>query len=149
MHIVSQIMGLPSTAPFNTKVQECSTLTRRNRHAPDPQPNHSSAGSSVDRAFQYKSPSMSGPLTILVIIGILDMEKATSVLAALDAGKFPDQNQVNQAIDWVLINGIPEIEPSGRGELSAQGKIIANGLREVLQAYKQLGSNKNGQCLRR
>ena len=90
-----------------------------------------------------------GPLTILVIIGILDMEKATSVLAALDAGKFPDQNQVNQAIDWVLINGIPEIEPSGRGELSAQGKIIANGLREVLQAYKQLGSNKNGQCLLR
>ena len=90
---------------------------------------------------------MSGPLTILVIIGILDMEKATSVLAALDAGKFPDQNQVNQVIDWVLVNGIPEIEPSGGGELSAQGKIIANGLREVLQAYKQLGSNKNGQCL--
>jgi hypothetical protein len=75
------------------------------------------------------------------------MDKTTSVLAALDAGKFPDQNQVNQAINWVLVNGIPEIEPSGGGQLSAQGKVIANGLREVLQSYKQLGSNKNGSFL--
>jgi hypothetical protein len=71
------------------------------------------------------------------------MDKTTSVLAALDAGKFPNHNQINQAIDWVLTNGIPEIEPSGGGELSAQGKVIANGLREVLLSYKQLGSNKN------
>jgi hypothetical protein len=73
------------------------------------------------------------------------MEKTTSILGALDAGKYPDQKQVNQAIDWTLVDVLPEIEPSGEGELSAQGKIIANGLREVLQSYKQLGSNKNGQ----
>jgi hypothetical protein len=78
----------------------------------------------------------------------LVMEKATSVLAAFDAGKFPDQSQANQAIDWVLVNLIPEIEPSGGGELSAQGKAISNGLREALKAYKQLGSNKNGQYFR-
>lgn len=72
------------------------------------------------------------------------MDKATSVLAALDAGKLPDQEQVNQAIDWVLNSAIPELEPSGRGELSEQGKVIANGLRDVLQSYKQLGSAKNG-----
>jgi hypothetical protein len=73
------------------------------------------------------------------------MEKATLVLGALDAGKFPDQNQVNQAIDWVPVKIIPAVEPSGGGELGAQGKIIANGLREVLESCKQLGSNKNGQ----
>lgn len=72
------------------------------------------------------------------------MEKATSVLAALDAGKFPDQKQINEAIDWVLLNGIPEIEPSGSGKLSEQGQVIANGIREVLRSYKQLGSSKNG-----
>jgi hypothetical protein len=74
------------------------------------------------------------------------MDKTTSVLAALDAAKFPDQKQINHAIGWMLVNGIPEIEPAGGGELSAQGKAIANGLREVLQAYKQLGLNKNSQC---
>lgn len=72
------------------------------------------------------------------------MDKTTSVLAALDAGKFPDQKQINQAIDWALTNLIPEIEPAGSSELSAQGKVIADGLREILRAYKQLGSNKNG-----
>jgi hypothetical protein len=75
------------------------------------------------------------------------MDKVTSVLAALDANKFPDQNQINQAIDWVLVNVIAEFEPSEGGELSAQGKLIAGGLREVLQAYKQLGSAKNGRFL--
>jgi hypothetical protein len=76
------------------------------------------------------------------------MDKATSVLAAFDAGKFPDQKQVNQATDWVLVNLISEIEPQDVGELSAQGKAISNGLREVLQAYKQLGTNKNGRYCR-
>ncbi|KZP20679.1 hypothetical protein FIBSPDRAFT_911054 [Athelia psychrophila] len=72
------------------------------------------------------------------------MDKTTSVLAALDAGKLPNQKQVNQAIDWITENVIPEAQPQGGGELSAQGRVIANGLREVLSAYKQLGSSKNG-----
>ncbi|KAF7981273.1 hypothetical protein HWV62_34169 [Athelia sp. TMB] len=72
------------------------------------------------------------------------MDKTTSVLAALDAGKLPNQKQVNEIIDWITDNVIPEVQPSGTGELSAQGRIIANGLREVLQSYKQLGSAKNG-----
>ena len=73
------------------------------------------------------------------------MDKTTSVLAALDAGKLPNQKQVDQIIDWVTQNVIPEVQPSGGGELSAQGRVIANGLREVLQSYKQLGSAKNGE----
>lgn len=72
------------------------------------------------------------------------MDKTTSVVAAFDAGKIPDQKQINAAIDWVLTNGIPEIEPEGSGQLSAQGRVIANGMRDVLKSYKQLGSAKNG-----
>lgn len=71
------------------------------------------------------------------------MDKATSVLAALDAGKIPDHKQVATVIDWLLTTGIPEVEPSGSAQLSQQGRAIADGLREVLKAYKQLGESKN------
>lgn len=78
------------------------------------------------------------------------MDKTTSVLAALDAGKLPDQNQINQSIDWVLVNFIAELESGtgGDSELSKQGRVIAGGVREILRAYKQLGSNKNGRWWR-
>ncbi|EGN98629.1 hypothetical protein SERLA73DRAFT_107695 [Serpula lacrymans var. lacrymans S7.3] len=72
------------------------------------------------------------------------MDKTTAVIAAFDAGKLPNQHQVNQYIDWSLNNVLSTVDSPGAGKLSEPGKILANGLRNVLQAYRQLGSNKNG-----
>jgi hypothetical protein len=71
------------------------------------------------------------------------MDKSSSVLAALDAGKLPTTQQVNQFIDWLKDVGIARLEPSQELELSTQGQILADDLRGVLDAYKQLGRDKN------
>ena len=76
------------------------------------------------------------------------MDKASSVMAALDAGKFPSQQQINAFIDWFLNSPLSQIEPTSEGgELSEQGRIIVEDVRDLLTAYKQLGENKNGQAL--
>lgn len=75
------------------------------------------------------------------------MEKLTSVLAALDAGKLPSQQQTNQFIDWLITYGITQIEPGASDNLSKQGRLLADDIRGVLEAYKQLGSNKNADNL--
>lgn len=72
------------------------------------------------------------------------MEKTTSVLGALDAGKLPSTQQFTQFIDWLNKVAIPSIEPSSSGNLSSQGRLLATRLRDVLNAYKQLAMNKNG-----
>jgi len=71
------------------------------------------------------------------------MEKVTSVLAAFEAGKLPSTQQFNQFIDWLNEVGIAKLEPTSSTDLSAQGRVLANDLRHVLEAYKTLGSNKN------
>ncbi|KAF8063575.1 hypothetical protein FPV67DRAFT_1507164 [Lyophyllum atratum] len=71
------------------------------------------------------------------------MEKATSVLAAFDAGKLPTTQQFVQFIDWLDKVGIASIEPSASDELSSQGRLLAKRVREVLDAYKQLALHKN------
>ncbi|KIJ60327.1 hypothetical protein HYDPIDRAFT_98881 [Hydnomerulius pinastri MD-312] len=75
------------------------------------------------------------------------MDKSTSIIAALDAGKLPSQSQINDIIDWTLENLIASTESSDAGKLSEQGKILAHGLRDVLAAYKQLGTSKNNDNL--
>ncbi|EIN08109.1 hypothetical protein PUNSTDRAFT_121211 [Punctularia strigosozonata HHB-11173 SS5] len=73
------------------------------------------------------------------------MERATSIFAALDAGKIPSQKQVDSWIDWLIHSGLVQVEPSGSGgELSVQGKILINDIREVLEAYRELGNEVNG-----
>ncbi|KAG6860980.1 hypothetical protein C0995_005216 [Termitomyces sp. Mi166 len=72
------------------------------------------------------------------------MDKASSVLAALDAGKLPSTQQLNQFIDWLDQVGIASIEPSSSENLSSQGRCLAKRVRQVLDAYKKLGTNKNG-----
>lgn len=77
------------------------------------------------------------------------MDKASSVIAALDAGKFPSQQQTDQFIDWLLQSGVTQVEPSPEyGELSEKGRILVQDIRDVLNAYKQLGDNMNGMCSR-
>lgn len=72
------------------------------------------------------------------------MDKTTSVLGAFEAGKIPSQDQLNAAIDWALAVAIPNVQGTANAAaLSSQGQIIADGLRDVLLAYKQLGTNKN------
>lgn len=75
------------------------------------------------------------------------MDKLSSVLAALDAGKLPTTQQVNQFIDWLKDVSITRLESAKSLELSTQGQILADDLRGVLDAYKQLGSNKNCQYI--
>ena len=74
------------------------------------------------------------------------MDKASSVIAALDAGKLPSQELTSQFIDWVLNSGLTQVEPSSEhGELSEQGQILVNDLREILIAYKKIGEHKNSE----
>ena len=59
------------------------------------------------------------------------MDKASSVIAALDAGKLPSQEQIDEFIDWFLESPLSQIEPtSSGGELSEQGRIIVGDIRE-------------------
>ncbi|KIJ13173.1 hypothetical protein PAXINDRAFT_163752 [Paxillus involutus ATCC 200175] len=71
------------------------------------------------------------------------MDKISSIIAALDAGKLPTQGQINVIIDWTLENLVISPESPDIEKLSESGKILARGLREVLVAYKQLGTSKN------
>ncbi len=77
------------------------------------------------------------------------MDKTTTILAALDAGKLPSQQQINAYLDWLLKSALTQVEPiaeSEGGELSAEGKAIIGDLRELLTAYKLVGEHKNGTC---
>jgi len=68
------------------------------------------------------------------------MDKATSVLAALDAGKLPSTQQLAQFIDWLDKVGITSVTPEN---LTSRGQVLAGRVREILDAYKQLLADKN------
>ena len=75
------------------------------------------------------------------------MDKSSSVIAALDAGKIPSQQQINAFIDWFLQSPLSQVEPSPQGgDLSEQGRVLVNDIRDLLTAYKLLGEHKNGTC---
>ena len=76
------------------------------------------------------------------------MDQASSVIAALDAGKFPTQQQIDQFIDYALKGGLMQVEPSPEfGELSEQGRVLIQDIRDVLEAYKLIGDHKNSACI--
>ncbi|KAF9236300.1 hypothetical protein BU15DRAFT_50314 [Melanogaster broomeanus] len=75
------------------------------------------------------------------------MDKASSIIAALDAGKLPTQRQTNAIIDWTLENIVVSPDSPEAEKLSEPGKALARDLRNVLVAYKQLGTNKNNDNL--
>ncbi|KAJ6589074.1 hypothetical protein B0H19DRAFT_1102800 [Mycena capillaripes] len=70
------------------------------------------------------------------------MEKSSSIAAAFDAGKLPSTDQLNGFIDWLMQFEFPAVQPS-ENTLSGQGRILANDIRGILDAYKALNSNKN------
>ena len=69
------------------------------------------------------------------------MDKTTSVLAAIDAGKLPSTVQFNAFILWLHDIGITSVPAAN---LTSQGRILADRIRDILEAYKLLLSNKNG-----
>ena len=76
------------------------------------------------------------------------MDKLTSVIAALDANKLPSTQQFVQFIDWIEKVVLAEIQPSeamviDMPELTAQGKVLSNDLREIFEAHKALAVHKN------
>ncbi|KAG2049341.1 hypothetical protein BDR06DRAFT_961710 [Suillus hirtellus] len=71
------------------------------------------------------------------------MDKLSSIIAALDAGKLPTQKQVDTAIDWTLQNIITSVESPDAGKISESGEVLARGIQDLLIAYKKLGDNKN------
>ncbi|KAJ7118017.1 hypothetical protein C8R43DRAFT_934298 [Mycena crocata] len=73
------------------------------------------------------------------------MEKITSITAALDAGKLPSTAQINEAIVWFKQSAIPA-QPrrlDDENMLSEQGRVLADDMRNVLDSYKDLNTNKN------
>ncbi|KAJ3577024.1 hypothetical protein NP233_g34 [Leucocoprinus birnbaumii] len=71
------------------------------------------------------------------------MDKTSSIVAAFDAGKLPSTQQFDLFFDWLSDVGITRVEPSAQGELSSQGRLLANDLRRILDAYKEFLGNKN------
>ncbi|KAJ3548993.1 hypothetical protein NMY22_g1050 [Coprinellus aureogranulatus] len=72
------------------------------------------------------------------------MDKASSVTAAFTAGKLPSTQQCNAFIDWLNDVGVTQVEPSANSELSTRGRVLANDIRQTLDAYKTFLNNKNG-----
>ncbi|KAH9054954.1 hypothetical protein EDB87DRAFT_1567871 [Lactarius vividus] len=73
------------------------------------------------------------------------MDKTTSVIAALRAGKQPSQSQTNTLIEKLLLSELLQVEQTtgGGGELSQNGRKLARDLRGILEAYKTYGAHKN------
>jgi hypothetical protein len=73
------------------------------------------------------------------------MDKATSVIAALTAGKQPSQSQTNDWIEKLLQSEFIQVEKTDDvGELSQNGEKLARDFRAILEAFKAYGSHKNG-----
>jgi len=73
------------------------------------------------------------------------MDKITSVIAALKAGKQPSQSQTNAWIEQLLQSELIQAEKTvGAGPLSQNGTKLARDLRAIFEAYKNYGTHKNG-----
>ena len=76
------------------------------------------------------------------------MDKTTSVVAALKAGKQPSQLQIDAWIDKLLQSELIQVdETASAGELSQNGKKLARDIRNLLEAHKNYLSHKNGTSL--
>lgn len=83
------------------------------------------------------------------------VDKLADVLAALQAGKLPSQDQTNAALRRSLRSDVLAVEGSktarvlgqGRqyGPLSERGQTIVKDVREVIEAVIQFGMEKNGE----
>lgn len=67
------------------------------------------------------------------------MEKFIDILAAFDAGKLPSHDQVENFLQWLKTDIVPN------GGLSTQGQVLADRVRDVVTAYQTLGEHKNSE----
>lgn len=73
------------------------------------------------------------------------MDKASSVIAAINAGKQPTQEQTRAWIDRLLASPLLQIEQADSGgKLSENGKKLAQDLRAIFEAYNTYAAHKNG-----
>lgn len=73
------------------------------------------------------------------------MDKASSVVAAINAGKLPTTQQFIRFVDYLDEVGITQVKSDkDSAPLTAQGRLLADDLRQVFYAYKQFFNNKNG-----
>jgi hypothetical protein len=87
-------------------------------------------------------------------MSFVNIDKAANVAAAAQAKKLPSQNQINDYISFAqrfLQNANSQAasltEKTGGsdvGKLSEHGSALVRDLIEVLEAYKQIGNEKNG-----
>jgi len=75
------------------------------------------------------------------------MDSAAAVTGAFSARKLPSQEQTNEWIDFVIrqLDTYSELpKKTGDAKLSENGMRLINDFRQMLVAYKELGSRKNG-----
>ncbi|KAI0630055.1 hypothetical protein C8Q77DRAFT_237447 [Trametes polyzona] len=81
------------------------------------------------------------------------LEKVADVVAALNAGKLPSQEQLDGALRRVLASGVldvnagspDEADGDAEEELEEAGRQVVENAREVCQALLQFGMEKNGE----
>ncbi|KAK7047885.1 hypothetical protein VNI00_006213 [Paramarasmius palmivorus] len=71
------------------------------------------------------------------------MNKAIDITAALEAGKLPSHQQIYQFLEYFKKDIVTQAEPSSGDNLSRQGRILADRVRDIATAYQQLGEHKN------
>lgn len=72
-------------------------------------------------------------------------DKFAAIVAALQNGKIPTQNQLNHAIRSLLDSSVFRDAPKQGGVLSQRGRIVLEDLRRLLEALAELGRDKNGE----
>lgn len=87
-------------------------------------------------------------------MSLANTEKAACVAAAVQAGKLPSQNQINDYISFAqkfLENAnsqaaslAKQTDGSDVGKLSEHGSTLVRDVNEILDSYKQIGAQKNG-----
>lgn len=73
-------------------------------------------------------------------------DKLADLAAALSAGKYPSQDQINGGIQVLLRSEILKTGSlAAHGPLSARGRLLIDDVRGILDALLVLGSEKNSQ----
>ena len=78
------------------------------------------------------------------------LRKIAEALGALNAGKYPSQDQINQALRRLLRSELLKPDDlASRTKPSASGARLLSTFREALQVAMEIGLEKNGGVLRR
>lgn len=116
-------LASPVRFKWNSDMGFCFSCCRR-RRSPEQQPLLSSPDDNLPPARSH-------------------VDKAVDVLAALNAGKLPSQDQLSHFLQIVLRSDILRDSGLGYGPVSANAKKVLDDSRELVEALLQLGLEKN------